>query len=225
MTAAAGVDHLNEAARDAILRALALKHERHTFLDEEYTAEKQAEIVLRINQLLEDSNYRLSDSDHEEFLRQVTPNLPLDFEKHIKLSGKTLGIGGFGKVVEGRYKVPEDPDFPVRGYRVAVKLAPSSIALMRELAFLDRVKHTNIVAYFGYCHMPSSGLIGLVFERCDFSLDGVDPYAGVIMKGVNPFKIISEVAEALEYMHSYSCIHRGTVFYGDCFKSSTYLHS
>jgi hypothetical protein len=112
LTAAASVDHLNAAARATILRALTVKHERISFLDNEYTAEKQAELVLRINQLLEQNQNTLSKEDQESLLHDITRDTPLDYKKHITLNGKTIGAGGFGTVFEGRYNNREDPDFP-----------------------------------------------------------------------------------------------------------------
>jgi hypothetical protein len=90
------------------------------------------------------------------------------------------------------------------------------VPLMRELAFLNRVTHPNIVRFFGYYNDPK-GLVALVLEHCDYALDTIDPYAGVIMQMVNPFKVASDVALALNHMHSYSCVHRGRQLYSAVF--------
>ena len=80
---------------------------------------------------------------------------------------------------------------------------------MRELTFLNRVTHPNIVRYFGYYH-DSDFSDALVLEYCDYALHSLDPKVGAIMEMVNPFRVVKDVASALDHMHSYNCVHRGT---------------
>ena len=209
MTAAASVQHLSDAAKSVIKRSLEAKHRRGHYLTSDYTPENLAKLVLRMNADLNSNQKMLSHDDQEEFLKEITENRNVLDKNDISLlkTRKRLGTGGFGGVFAATYLKKDPSMHKAKSIRVAIKVVSYEIATLRELLFLDRFRHDNIVTYHGY-YRPSESRIGIVLERCDLSLmDHVDENHKAISL-VNPFKIIFQVSQALDYMHSYQCIHR-----------------
>jgi len=69
---------------------------------------------------------------------------------------------------------------------------------------LLKFNHENIVKFYGWTLVEEDPqIIGIVLEWCNYSLD-----MAVTQIKVDPFKIIVEVALALEHLHSFNIIPR-----------------
>jgi len=133
------------------------------------------------------ANEVVEDGDPEAILRQrrassqfsVTLRPIAERQKHPweldsgdLVVGSTIGSGGFGQVFKGQYK----------GSNVAVKtlfevgadidqdasnLLQSSAA---EAEALSRLRHVNMMRFYGICYLPEQNCIAMITELCDRDL-------------------------------------------------------
>nr|XP_043610244.1 L-type lectin-domain containing receptor kinase V.9-like [Erigeron canadensis] len=110
-----------------------------------------------------------------------------------------LGKGGFGQVYKGT--------LPELGVPVAVKKiwhesGQGMKEFVAEIATIGRLRHPNLVRLLGYCRRQ--GELFLVYDYMpNLSLDSLlfNSKSGVILTWKQRVKIITDVAEALAYLH------------------------
>ncbi len=75
---------------------------------------------------------------------------------------------------------------------------------MREIYCLNKLKHENIVSYFGTCNLSSK--MGIVMELCQGSL--VDLLDDRTLKLYEVSRVCKQVISGVAYLHSKNVIHR-----------------
>ena len=168
-------------------------------------------------------------------------NVPLFKPENIKLL-RTLGMGYFGKVLlaEAVNINLEDINFTAnmsRTTKVAVKKLKAScsasikLAFHKELKFMSRLQHENVVRVLGVClqvetfivmeHMKNGDLNGFLQNYDDISLVS-DPSTDLIINIQILIKMSSQIANGMKYLSSKNYIHRDlaarNILVGDDFK-------
>jgi len=124
--------------------------------------------------------------------------------------GLILGRGSFGAVIGAS----------LHGLPVAVKVPRIAkdktqqkdlAALLNEIRILRRVRHPNIVCFFGACVVPSSGEISLVLERVDGPTLGKFVAQIALEDDLRRCQLTLGVASALRYLHA----QRPRIVHGD----------
>lgn len=117
----------------------------------------------------------------------------------LQLVGTLLGKGGQGIVIEGRYA----------SMRVAIKiprmsdLAPRQLDMLNELRFLRKVRHPNIVQFFGVCSISCGFLVVLEFiDGLTLTAYTVAGFGGRPPGSQSRVQSITGVVAALAYLHS-----------------------
>ena len=202
LTAAANIESLSTAAKEVLRKVLAIKHSRRNDVEDyEYSA-------LMAGKILEMSTWKYeeqTDATIRTFLQEFTGNHPELPRTNIDVKPRQLSAGGFGAVFGGTFTFFDHVNVKLKTNPVVIKKVRFNVSMLREVAFLGRFSHVNIVRYHGY--YLEEGRICMVLERCDFTLAGFAGNQGTFYV-VNPFKVICQVAEALMYMHMFSFIHR-----------------
>lgn len=114
--------------------------------------------------------------------------------KDVVIEGK-IGEGQFGQVFRGRWS----------GIEVALKTVPDNEE-PREVSLLQRLRHPNIVAYFG--HYTADHLY-LVTELCAFG--NLRDFVEVRSHTLTTNELLGfsvDAAAGMAYLHSYNIIHR-----------------
>jgi serine/threonine protein kinase len=154
-----------------------------------------ADIILNFNALFH--NNELTDDEKRVFLKDITKNKQ---EIYLKVGNndrtevnqvtininKMLGLGGFGAVYSGKLIWSQGTNPEKKDVTVAIKTVMFDVSAMRELAFLDRFQHHNILKYYGYYLIGNT--IGMVLEKCNFSLSSTNELGKTLSSMVNPFK-------------------------------------
>lgn len=131
-----------------------------------------------------------------------------------------LGAGGFGTVVAGSYI----------GMPVAVKVAKSAgqhgeeahlMALFNEVRILRKLRHQNIVSFFGVCFSTEHSEVGLVLEQVDGKSLGRFITPDASPPNEVRLKLMKDVACALRYLHS----RTPAVMHGDLKDSNIFVET
>ncbi|XP_066339281.1 uncharacterized protein [Miscanthus floridulus] len=171
--------------------------------------DSEASMLDHIEHMLLDESAEPSDMPLS-FLRAITNNFS-DEQK--------IGIGGFAEVYEGRLR---------NGRSVAVKKFSDMILLnderiyIKELESMIRLKHKNIVRFFGYCadsqwKMVKHGgrhVLAEIRQRLlcfEFvPLGSLDKYISDMSEGLEwrkRYQIIRGICEGLHYLHEENVLH------------------
>jgi serine/threonine protein kinase len=126
----------------------------------------------------------------------------LDYEE-ITISGKPIGVGGFGKVFKGKW----------RGARVAVKVMkdqnpqPREMeAFQKEIELVTKLRHKNIVNFIGAVVTP--GKMCMVSEFIELgSLQGLIDKQKKMSKLLRA-KIALDIANGMNFLHKSGILHR-----------------
>ena len=144
-------------------------------------------------------------------LRDVPTALQDCIIENIRFGGQ-IGIGANGRILEARWE----------GVTVAVKEIHSIFMYVSELEFLSfkrsfmreceqssRLRHPNIVRFFGIYYPPNARVPSLVMERLHCSLNKLLEETPDITRG-RKLSIICDVARGLRYLHARAppIIHR-----------------
>ncbi|KAM7455325.1 hypothetical protein BLSTO_03921 [Blastocystis sp. subtype 1] len=132
----------------------------------------------------------------------------VDFDPNIPyaslVKGKKLGAGAFATVYEVEYK----------GMLCAMKEWKRALseyeqtALDREISIQKALRHPNCTRLYGVSR-TGSGLPVLVMEKADGCLiDYTTKKKGPRLSNAEKCRIILEIAQGLEYIHSLNCVHR-----------------
>ncbi len=132
---------------------------------------------------------------------------------------KTLGEGFYGKVLSARW----------RGNWVAVKIlkhktADHLIEVQKEVSLLIRLRHPNVVPFYGCTAPPEPCIISELMWGSLFKLlHGDNPFCDEISEGSSTstgrevkqplselvlFRIVNDISNGLSYIHDSGIIHR-----------------
>ena len=128
--------------------------------------------------------------------------------KHVKETGRQLGVGSYGTVVELR----------IRGELFAGKklhevlIAPGDAShLVKECQLMSQLDHPNIAKFCGVCKLPTSTVPALVMELMDYNLENVIENSAEFSLAMDrALSILIDVANGLTYLHGRSpqVLHR-----------------
>mmetsp|Transcript_8676 Transcript_8676/g.24211 ORF Transcript_8676/g.24211 Transcript_8676/m.24211 type:complete len:787 (+) Transcript_8676:148-2508(+) len=163
---------------------------------------------------------------HQDRQTQLTKLCDLGTDEHwlVKkeslkpIHDKVLGMGGFGVVLVARY----------HGAEVVVKAAHTkndadvSLTAADELRTLRRLKHPNIVGFYGACIDPESCEIVLVLEYVrgvdlNRAIRGICRTASAV---VERCMIVEDICCALKYLHN----QEPTIIHGDIKAANVRVH-
>ena len=117
-------------------------------------------------------------------------------------TGVVLGGGTFGDVLEVEYK---GVIYAAKQYRID----SSSQAISMENEILPRIRHPNIVPYYGVCKLSTDKSTVVVMEKMDKNLDSFlreSPNITLARK----IAVLNDIAKGMNYLHSQkpAIIHR-----------------
>ena len=118
-------------------------------------------------------------------------------------TGVTLGQGAYGDVVEVEYK---GKCYAAKKYRMS-EAVNNLGAFSREHEILARIRHPNIVPYYGICKLASDKSTVIVMERMDKNLN---IFLRDELKFDEKCQILHDIAKGLHHLHSQepAIIHR-----------------
>ena len=124
----------------------------------------------------------------------------------VRPTGVLLGQGAYADVLEVEYK---EVVYAAKKYRIVALGNATLEAFSREHDILSRIRHPNIVPYYGICKLNTDGSTVIVMERMEKNL-GVFLKGGPNMTLEIKFQILKDVAKGLHYLHSQkpAIIHR-----------------
>ena len=141
------------------------------------------------------------------------PELKNHFLKGILNTGRTLGLGAFGKVIELQMVGTRCAGKQIHDILLGTDyLGAASIVnkFVEECRLMAKVKHPNIVQFMGICLLESSDHPLLVMEYLDMSLDHfLQARQGHIPLSLK-YRILLDIDRGLLYLHSHDpvIIHR-----------------
>ena len=121
-------------------------------------------------------------------------------------TGHVLGQGAYGYVLEVEYK---GMVYAAKKYRIAALGNAALGAFSREHDILSRIRHPNIVSYYGISKLALDRSTVLVMERMEKNL-GVFLKEGPNVTLERKIQILNDVAKGLHHLHSQTpaIIHR-----------------
>lgn len=228
--------HLNTAARTELLNALDYKHQ-HTAsniaqarpasnqgrssgwsISDAALNDIMTEIELKVSADCRPlTNTTVFNFSEAATLRQLERS-SVEFDEE---NAACVSFGSYGRVFQGTFRVARNadidgkqpsitPDRVTHGVVCAIKIPSFSKknsleSFRREVETFSQCQHPNIVKFYGWILVdPSaSNKIGIVMEYCTYDLGDVRA-----LKSVNPMSIFAQVADALQFMHERSIVHR-----------------
>lgn len=208
MTEAAKITHLNTNARQTLLRALEIKHSAAAKKKKGDMIEAAVmEIERRVKQ---DVDASLSSTD-SHLLALKSKNLIIE-KDDVEFFEETPSIrmGAFGEVTLVKLLRPPRNAASNEPINVAIKM-PRFVGeknlvatFFNEIEILQRAQHPNIVQFLGiYLDSIEQKRFGIVMEWCSHSLA-----TSTVLINIDPIKIVSEISDALCFLHSLSILHR-----------------
>ena len=120
-------------------------------------------------------------------------------------TGLVLGRGAYGDVLEVEYK---GVIYAAKKYRITGSHTTIG-ALSREHEILTRIKHPNIVPYYGICKLATDKSTVIVMERMERNLDTFLKERENISLTMK-LKLMTDIARGLDHLHQQkpAIIHR-----------------
>ena len=132
-------------------------------------------------------------------------------------TGVVLGQGAYSDVLEVEYRGRK---YAAKKYRMLFRGNHVLHALCREHEILARIRHPNIVSYYGICRLESDQSTVIVMERSDIDLTAY--LTGNEIRLPEKLRILHDIAKGLQHLHNHkphAIIHR------DLTASNVLLHS
>jgi len=225
--------HLNTAARTELLNALDYKHNRttsnttqpksalnHDHISTWGISDAEMNVIMTEIELKVSSDCRPLTNNATIFhfsevatLRQLDRSW-VEFDEE---NAACVSFGSYGRVFQGTFKYPrpgyggdQQPSSADQGLVCAIKI-PSFTrknlleSFRREIETFSQCQHPNIVKFYGWIVVDPTlnNKIGIVMEYCTYDLGDVRA-----LKSVYPMSIFAQVADALQFMHELSIVHR-----------------
>ena len=128
----------------------------------------------------------------------------LDSDTIVQETGVKLGNGAYGNVVEVEYK----------GRKYAAKKYRSGSlteSFSQELEVVSRIRHPNIVPYYGVCRLASDNTTVILMETMVMNLSAyLDDEGNADLSLERKFQILNDIVKGLDHMHSQTppIVHR-----------------
>ena len=122
-------------------------------------------------------------------------------------TGKPLGFGSYGEVLEVEYRGKK---YAAKKYRHAEQTKLFRV-FGREHEILAAIRHPNIVPYFGICQLDGDGSSVIVMEKLEMNLATyIKDRDNVNLPMVQKFQVLSHIAQGLNHLHCQrpAIIHR-----------------
>ena len=127
---------------------------------------------------------------------------------NVKETGRLLGIGSFGSVVE--LAIKGAGKFAGKKIHQALAIDRPKSLIIKECKLISELIHPNIAKFCGVCMLPSSPIPVLVVELMDHSLEEIVESTKETLSYKVALSIFIDVAHGLAYLHgrSPSVLHR-----------------
>ena len=133
------------------------------------------------------------------------PKLKKHFLKGVVSTGRTLGRGAFGKVVELEMAGTRCAGKQIHELLLGIDVASVDIVInkfVEECSLMAEVKHPNIVQFLGICMLKGSEHPVLVMEYLDMSLDDfIQTHQGNFPLSLK-YRILLDVVRGLQHLHT-----------------------
>ena len=129
-------------------------------------------------------------------------------------TGKRLGSGSYGDVLEVEYK----------GRKCAAKIYRSErqSKLVQEYEIGGKLKHPNIVLHLGICKLANDGRYGILMEKMEVNLGTyIEGHDDVNIPLLQKFRVLYHIARGLDYLQN----HRPVIVHGDLSATNILLDS
>ena len=125
-----------------------------------------------------------------------------------KETGRVLGIGSFGSVVE--LAIKGAGKFAGKKIHQALVIDGDESVMAKECKLMSELIHPNIAKFCGVCMLPSNPMPVLVMELMDHSLEEIVENTKEALSYKVALSIFIDVAHGLAYLHgrSPSVLHR-----------------
>ena len=122
--------------------------------------------------------------------------------RNVKETGRQLGVGSFGSVVELKIK-GEGGKFAGKKIHEVLVVDGDATLLVRECKLMSELIHPNITRFCGVCKLPRYIIPALVMELMDHCLDEVieNVTAKFELTLMTTLSIFIDVANGLAYLH------------------------
>ena len=121
--------------------------------------------------------------------------------RNVKETGRQLGIGSFGSVVE--LQIRGEGKFAGKKIHEVLIVDGDSQLLVKECKLMSSLVHPNIARFCGVCSLPTSTIPVLIMELMDHSLEEViDKTADFPLALLKKISILIDIANGLAYLHS-----------------------
>ena len=121
--------------------------------------------------------------------------------KHVKETGRQLGVGSYGTVVELRIRGAGK--FAGKTLH-EVLIAPGDAShFVKECQLMSQLDHPNIIKFCGVCKLSTSTVPALVMELMDHNLENVIENSAEFSLAMDrALSILIDVANGLTYLHA-----------------------
>ena len=128
--------------------------------------------------------------------------------RNVKETGRQLGVGSFGSVVELKIK-GEGGKFAGKKIHEVLVINGDVTLLIKECKLMSELIHPNIAKFCGVCKLPRSTIPALVMELMDYSLEEVidNTTTEFELTFMQTLLILSDIANGLAYLHG-RVLHR-----------------
>ena len=136
----------------------------------------------------------------------IENNIPIiPKEKIIKDKDHCIGEGSFGKVYKGKYCISENEDIIVAIKKLKLHQLANVEEIMQEIKAVSKISHERVPKFYGV--WKTDKYLHLIFDY----INGVTLKEWYLKNNPCPklkLKIIIELVEVIENMHSQNIIHR-----------------
>ena len=119
--------------------------------------------------------------------------------KNAKETGRLLGIGSFGCVVE--LSIKGAGKFAAKKFHETLIVDGDTSLLVKECKLMSELIHPNIAKFFGVCKLPSRTAPALVMELMDHSLEDFLENKAFHIALTTATSILIDISNGLTYLH------------------------
>ena len=121
--------------------------------------------------------------------------------KNVRETGRQLGVGSFGSVVELVIKGEGSKRFAGKKIHEVLVSSGDTSLIVKECKLMSRLTHPNVAKFHGVCKLPSSTIPTLVMELMDQSLEDVIENKTVHYIYTTAVSIFIDIASGLAFLH------------------------
>ena len=125
--------------------------------------------------------------------------------RNAKETGRKLGVGSFGSVVELKIRGEGNLKFAGKKLHEVLMVGGDTSRLVKECKLMSELRHPNIARFYGVCKLPTGTVPALVMELMDHSLEDIiesDTDHDSSFPLETTISIFIDIANGLAYLHS-----------------------